>query len=143
MSDLGRPVHATAVARSCPGGWIAALIQGPSGSGKSDLALRLIGRGWRLVADDYAHVWASGGGAFVTAPQPIRGVIEVRGLGIAPARPRLLARVGLVVDCVAGPVERMPEPEPRSLDGVAVPLIRLDPRHASAGDVVAWATPRF
>ena len=56
-----QPIHATAVARHTPAGWRGALIQGPSGVGKSDLALRLIGQGWRLIADDWTHLWASSG----------------------------------------------------------------------------------
>ena len=57
-----QPLHGTVAAHWSPGrGWRAALISGPPGAGKSDLALRLLGRGWRLVSDDYAHVTASGG----------------------------------------------------------------------------------
>ncbi|MEG0819600.1 MAG: serine kinase, partial [Brevundimonas sp.] len=52
---MTQPLHATAVARYSPAGWRGVLIQGPSGVGKSDLALRLIGQGWRLVADDWTH----------------------------------------------------------------------------------------
>lgn len=38
----------------------AALIEGPSGSGKSDLALRCIGRGARLISDDYVELEKNG-----------------------------------------------------------------------------------
>ena len=57
-----QPLHGTVAARWTPGvGWRAVLITGEPGAGKSDLALRLIGRGWRLVGDDYVHLFASGG----------------------------------------------------------------------------------
>ena len=59
MNAPMQPLHATAVARHTPTGWRGVLIQGPSGVGKSDLALRLIGQGWRLVADDWTHLWTS------------------------------------------------------------------------------------
>ena len=65
------------------------LIEGPSGSGKSDLALRAIEIGFRLVADDRTLVWASGGALYGRAPAPLGGLIEVRGVGVlAGPRPR-------------------------------------------------------
>ena len=56
MTEPLHPLHATTVACVTPQGWRGVLIQGPSGVGKSDLALRLIGQGWRLVADALAHI---------------------------------------------------------------------------------------
>jgi serine kinase of HPr protein (carbohydrate metabolism regulator) len=136
----GQPVHLTTVARWRPGrGWLAALLSGPSGVGKSDLALRLIGDGWRLVSDDYTQVFASSGHLYAAPPPTIAGRIEVRGVGVLPACALGVTRVGLVVALGSGPVERLPDPETWSLDGVAIPLIRLDPREASAGEKVAAA----
>ena len=136
-------LHADAVARRTPDGWRGVLITGPSGAGKSDLALRLIGRGWRLVSDDYSHVWASGGALWAAAPARIAGLIEARGLGIVTLRTRLTARIGLVVECVAGPVERLPEPAIVRIAGVQAPKLLLDPRHASAVELVAAAIARL
>jgi HPr kinase/phosphorylase len=71
-------LHASAVAIN--GGGV--LLLGPSGSGKSDLALRLIDRGAMLVSDD--GVWVRAGNPFPllqTAPN-IAGLIEMRGIGI-------------------------------------------------------------
>jgi serine kinase of HPr protein (carbohydrate metabolism regulator) len=133
------PLHATVVAHHGPAGWRGLLIAGPSGAGKSDLALRLIGRGWRLVADDYCHVWASDGGLYATAPQTIRGRIEARGLGILDRPERATVRLALGLDCVCGPVERLPEPRTRALAGIDLPWIVLDPRPASAVELVAAA----
>ncbi|OGN43426.1 MAG: serine kinase [Caulobacterales bacterium RIFCSPHIGHO2_01_FULL_70_19] len=144
MTQASQPFHATAVAdRSGGAGWRAALLCGPPGAGKSDLALRLTGRGWRLVGDDYLHLFASGGALYARAPGTIAGRMEIRGLGIAPAAALGLARVALVVQLVHGPVERMPEPAVRTFDGVAVPLLELDPREASAVEKVAAALVRL
>nr|WP_280644115.1 serine kinase [Brevundimonas alba] len=119
------------------------MITGPSGAGKSDLALRLIGAGWRLVADDYAHVTASGGHLYAIAPAVIAGCIEVRGVGVAPACARGLTRLVLAVDLVGGPVERLPEPEQRSVEGVSLPVLRLNGFEASAVEKVAAAIARL
>jgi serine kinase of HPr protein (carbohydrate metabolism regulator) len=139
MSDRS-PVHATGVAVHEGGGrWRGLLILGPSGAGKSDLALRLIGRGARLVADDYCHVWTSAGRLYAAAPGTIAGRIEARGLGIVAAPMRSSAPVVLAVACVTGPVERLPEPEVWRFGGLEVPLLRLDPRPASAVEIALGA----
>lgn len=139
----GQPVHATVVAAWTRAGWRGVLIGGPSGAGKSDLALRLIGRGWRLVADDYAHVWASGAALYACAPASICGRIEARGLGIVDAPALRSARLALALDCTAGPVERLPEPAVRVLAGLSLPMLALDPRPASAPDLVTKALARL
>ena len=133
------PVHATTVARYGPAGWRGVMLTGPSGAGKSDLALRLIGDGWRLVADDYTRVWASGGALYATAPERIAGRIEIRGLGILDCLPRRLVRVALIADCGHRDVERLPEPETATLAGILVPRLAIDARPASAARLVAAA----
>ena len=60
------------------------LIEGASGSGKSDLALRCLPLGFRLVSDDRTRLWVSEGRLFGAAPEPIAGLIEARGLGVMP-----------------------------------------------------------
>ena len=141
---MSQPVHATVVARRDPVlSWRAAALWGEPGVGKSDLALRLIGMGWSLVADDYAHLFASAGRLYARAPDTIAGRMEVRGVGILPVRTLDLARVVLAVDLALEPVERLPEPGFRTLEGVSVPLLRLDPREASAGEKVAAMIARL
>ena len=136
----GQPVHATAVARWEPGvGWRAVLISGSSGAGKSDLALRLMGRGWRLVADDYVHVFASGEALYATAPDTIAGRIEARGVGVIGACIRGVVRLVLAVELTEAAVERLPAPETRTLAGRALPLVRLAGFEASAVEKVAAA----
>jgi serine kinase of HPr protein (carbohydrate metabolism regulator) len=140
---LTQPIHATAVARFGPGGWRGVLLRGPSGSGKSDMALRLIDAGWRLVADDYVHVWASGSGLHACAPERIAGRIEARGLGVLDAATRPVARVCLLVDCVQAAPERLPEPAFETLADVRLPRLVLDIRPASAARTLALAIDRL
>lgn len=140
---MSSPIHATAVARATPGGWRGVLLTGPSGAGKSDLALRLIASGWRLVADDYAHVWASGGALYATAPDRIAGRIEARGLGVVEAPSLALTRIVLVVACVRTTVERLPEPTFETHHGVPLPRLELDIRPASAAAILALAIDRL
>ena len=140
---MSQPIHATAVARFGPGGWRGALLRGPSGAGKSDLALRLIDAGWRLVADDYAHVWASGEGIYACAPDRIAGWIEARGQGVLDAAYRPTTRVVLVVDCIQTPPERLPDPQWETLAGVRLPRLILDVRPASASVQMGLAIDRL
>lgn len=111
------------------------LLLGDPGAGKSDLALRLMEGGARLVADDQTELRALEDGAVLQAraPEAIAGLFEVRGLGVVPwdALEETLVRV--VVELVApGVVERMPEPESWEVEGVVLPLWRLAPFEASA-----------
>jgi serine kinase of HPr protein (carbohydrate metabolism regulator) len=109
------------------------LLRGASGSGKSDLALRLIDGGARLVADDRAQLTVAGGEVFASAPTALMGRIEVRGLGIVPVEAVARAPLRLVVDLVApDAVERLPTPATAEVLGVRLPLVRLAPFEASA-----------
>jgi serine kinase of HPr protein (carbohydrate metabolism regulator) len=129
VSDDAILVHATAVAV----GEHAVLLRGPSGSGKSDLALRLIDAGARLVADDQTRLWREGDAVFLRAPQPIAGLIEVRGVGIVRMTPLPRARLALIADLVAPQhVERLPEPSSETIFGLAIPLVAIAPFEASA-----------
>lgn len=139
-----QPAHGTAAACWRPGaGWRAVLITGPAGAGKSDLALRLAGRGWRLVADDYAHLIASAGALYAVAPETIAGRIEARGVGIVPVCARGLTRLALVVELTGETPERLPEPETRTLEGIDLPVLRLRGFEASAVEKVAAALARL
>ena len=129
MTAGGLLVHGTAVA--IEGG--AVLIRGPSGAGKSDLALRLIDAGAQLVADDQALLRRRGAGVAVSAPAAIRGLIEIRGLGVLRLPALDEAPLALLVDLVAAAaVERMPESEAEEVLGCAVPRLALAPFEASA-----------
>jgi serine kinase of HPr protein (carbohydrate metabolism regulator) len=139
MSGTRSQIHATAIALDGR----AALILGPPGAGKSDLALRCILQGaWidgrhcltTLVADDQVIVDRSGGGLVARAHDAIAGRIEVRGLGIVAVPSVPAAEIGLAVELAAqAPVERLPAPQPSwTILGAEVPLLRVAPFEASA-----------
>lgn len=88
------------------------LLRGPSGSGKSDLALRLIDRGATLVADDQYLIRSSRRGLVAYAPETLYGLIEVRGLGILSIPAIKSTVIRLIIDLVdADDVPRLPEIE--------------------------------
>jgi len=117
----------------------AVLIEGESGAGKSDLALRLIDRGAVLVSDDYTLLQRSGGALIASAPDTIVGQIEVRGLGIIPVEHIDRAPVALFVRLTDAP-ERMPQPdEVRRVAGVDIREVAIDARSASAAIKVELA----
>jgi HPr kinase/phosphorylase len=111
----------------------AVLLRGPSGSGKSDLALRLIDAGACLVADDQSELLRCGDVLLVRSPAPIAGLFEVRGLGILRLDALAEAPVGLVADLTAAErIDRMPPRRAATILGVALPLIEIAPFEASA-----------
>ena len=126
-------------------GGCGVLILGPSGSGKSDLALRLIdqpGRGTgtdtmtaRLVADDQVVITRRGERLFAAAPPRLAGLIEVRGIGIVTADHAPEAEVAMAVRLAdARGIDRLPEEGGSQLVllGVALPEIAVDAAAASA-----------
>ncbi len=110
------------------------LLRGSSGSGKSDLALRLLDRGGaRLVSDDQVEVSARGGRLTARAPKRLAGLLEVRGVGIVRVARVEATTLVLVADlCAPDAIERMPEPVRTEIGGVGLPLIRVDPGEPSA-----------
>ena len=118
-------LHATLVAYGQEG----VLLRGPSGSGKSDLALRLMGLGnpWCLVSDDQVTLSTVSGHLVGRPPASIAGRMEVRGIGIVSVEHQTSARIRLIVDLVARKdVPRLPEPdETATLLGHNIPLARL------------------
>ena len=121
------------------------LIRGPSGSGKSDLALRLIDAGASLVADDRVDLRRDGDGLFASAPTEIAGMLEIRGLGIIRLQTASQqARVEMVVDLMPREsVERLPEPARCTCLGISLPVLGLAPFEASAPAKVRFALARL
>ncbi len=108
-------------------------MRGASGSGKSDLALRLIDLGADLVSDDYCEITVEDMQLIATAPLTIAGKLEIRGYGIVQVPHIEKVAVGLVVDlCKPNEIERLPETTTVKIENVAVAWLRLDPFTASA-----------
>ena len=104
MTPAAEILHATCVAVDGRG----LLILGPSGSGKSSLALRLLSLGASLVADDRTEIAATGGRLVARCPTPITGLIEARGVGILRAPTVDKAEVALVADLGEAEDQRLP-----------------------------------
>ena len=108
------------------------LLRGPPGSGKSDLALRLISEcDARLVADDQVEVSLRDGILVARAPETLAGMIEVRGLGIARFDHHASWTIHLVIE-LCDSVARFPEPRQTVIAGCPLPAWRLRAREASA-----------
>jgi serine kinase of HPr protein (carbohydrate metabolism regulator) len=135
MTTSSAILHAGLVARRKGGFWKGVLLLGDSGTGKSDLALRLVERGWSLVADDRVLVWADEARRFGRAPEPLTGLIELRGQGVLEGAPWLsYSEIVLVVSSVERSVslERTPSPRVRNVQGAALPCFDVHPLDASA-----------
>jgi HPr kinase/phosphorylase len=126
-------IHASCVAI----GGYGLLIRGSSGSGKSDLILRLLDEpnGAVLVADDQVYISERAGALYAAAPAILAGKLEIRGHGIV-TRPHLAeVKISHIVDLVQPQeIARMPEAaELRATAmGVEFPRLKLDPFQASA-----------
>lgn len=108
------------------------LLRGPPGSGKSDLALRLISeREARLVADDQVEVSMRDGRLMARAPESLAGMIEVRGLGIARLDHHPSWALHLVIE-LCDTVARFPSPSQTVIVGHPLPVCRLRATEASA-----------
>ena len=132
-------VHASTVALDGR----AVLISGPSGSGKSDLALRLLDRGFTLVSDDQTIVRRDGDRLIATAPPTIAGKLEVRGIGIVEMERLDNVPIALIIELTSD-IQRLPDDSrERPILGVALPVISIDAMTASAPSKVAVALDRM
>nr|QJR98197.1 HPr kinase [uncultured Alphaproteobacteria bacterium] len=131
-------IHATAVAVQGR----AVLLLGKSGSGKSDLALRLImNKNAVLIADDRVELRSVNGVLKASCPENIKGLLEVRGLGICKFPFLQEADVLLAIQLVSDPyeIERMQEREKITFAESEIPLIKIYPFEISAVDKIALA----
>ncbi len=138
-------LHAGLIAARVGGDWRAALIMGSSGAGKSDVMLRCLDLGLRLVADDRTLVWASGGRLFGRAPDTLRGLIELRGIGVVRERGLPFAEAVVVIDCqpAEAAVDRAPDPATREICGLSIPSLALHALDASAPAKISRALMRL
>ena len=135
----------------------AVLIRGASGSGKSDLVLRLIdGEGYglgdtllraQLVADDQVQLVRQGDLIMASPPQALAGLLEIRGQGVVSLSHQNQAILALVVDLMpASEIERMPDQSALETEilGLKVPWLALDATTASAPACLrAWLSKSF
>jgi len=126
--DSPQRIHGSCASRSGD----AVLFVGPPGSGKSDLVLRLLARGFELVADDQVDLRDG----FASAPPMLAGLLEVRGLGIMRLSYASRARIALVIDLTASP-DRLPLPARHA--ALDVPLVHLEAASPSAPDRAVFA----
>lgn len=144
-------VHATSVvlgAACAPFGGVvegAALLLGESGAGKSDVALRLIAMGARLLADDQTALFIEADRLFAESPSSLHGRMEIRGVGIIalPAAGPAPVVLAVLLDMQAG-IPRLPEPLRYRLHGAlgsleGPPLLRLSPFEAATPAKIAAA----
>ena len=133
-------IHASCVAIGKHG----VLLLGKSGAGKSELALRLVDEGARLVADDRTDLFLRGNVLMARAPATIAGLLEVRELGIIAMPYAKATKLALVVQLgKAGP--RLPHPRfyAAPFDARPVPEITLDGHAAAATAKIRAALAAF
>ena len=99
------------------------MILGASGQGKSALALELMTRGARLVADDRTIVERDADQLWLSCPPGLTGLIEARGVGLLNADPAPPTPLGLVVDLDLEETQRLPPHRTIELLGLAVPVV--------------------
>lgn len=129
MTNQANQIHATCI--SLDG--IGLLLRGPSGSGKSDLALRLMEHSAQLIADDRVDLSQEDGVLIARAPDRLSGLLEVRGVGIIEVPYAPSARVWGLIDLVKrAEIERLPDNRTEILSGVKIPCFQADPWEASA-----------
>lgn len=131
-------VHATCVAIDGR----AVLIEGRSGGGKSDLALRLIDRGATLVADEQVVCQRHDGGLIASPPSHAAGRIEVRGLGWVEMPHAERVPVALLVAILDSPPHAMDDARGRRIAGMDVPVLPLAVLESSAPIKVELALRR-
>ena len=122
-------IYATCVSLNSKG----VLILGDSGSGKSDLALRLITTmSAKLVSDDRTDIFNDSGVIKACAPDSLKGLLEVRGIGIIKQEYQKETKVDVVIKLTNDKIERMPLPQNYKIEGVKIPMYLIKPFESSA-----------
>lgn len=115
-------LHATCVTLKGKG----VLICGKPGSGKSSLALQLMDRGALLVSDDQTFLTQKGETLIAQPPSSLKGLLEVRGVGICPFPHQDQSPIALWVDiCEEKDVERLPNQDFIEYYTIQVPYLKI------------------
>ena len=108
------------------------MILGESGSGKSDLALRLIDNGATLISDDITICRKINNEVFLFSPEKTKGLLEVREVGIITVPYVENVRLNLIARLVDEEITRMPEPEYLKILGIKIPKFKINGRNPSS-----------
>ncbi|MAH78739.1 MAG: aldolase [Rickettsiales bacterium] len=108
------------------------LIIGPSGSGKSDLALRMIDSGATLISDDITTCRKINGSISLFSSEKIFGLIEVRGIGIIKVPYVENIKLKMIVKLTNQMIDRMPQEKKKKVMGISFPIIEIQPKEVSA-----------
>lgn len=133
MSDIPTPPNATVHGTCVAFGDIGILLRGVSGSGKSDLALRLIEAGAALVADDRVELRAGEDRLTAAAPAGLAGLMEIRGLGLVELPSVSDIPVELIADLVStADMERLPATVWEECAGIRIRKVAVAPFEQTA-----------
>ena len=122
-------IHASAICVMGQG----VLFLGDSGSGKSDMSLRMIAQyGAKLISDDRVDIKNVNNCLIASAPKSIQGLLEVRGVGIVDVPTIDQSEINIVVQLVTSNIDRMPEKATYEIEGITLPFIKINPFEASS-----------
>lgn len=127
-------LHATTVRVDGQG----VLFLGPSGSGKSALALQLLAWGAKLVADDRTDITRDGARLIADVPAAIAGMIEARGVGLLRAPAAGPTPLALVVDLSRQETARLPQPHSHSILGITLPCLHAVTKPHFAASILLY-----
>ncbi len=108
------------------------MITGESGSGKSDLALRLIDNGATLISDDVTICKKKTDEIYLFCPVQTKGLLEVREVGIVTVPFVEKVKLKMVVKLTDEHLERLPDQKFLKILGIKIPLLRIDGKSTSA-----------
>ena len=121
-------IHSTSVVIDDNG----VLILGDSGSGKSDLALRLIDNGATLISDDISICRKNSNNIYLYCPPEIKGLLEVRDIGVITVPFVEKIKLRLVVNLKSNNNERFPKDSSFRILGIKIPIINIEGKNSSA-----------
>ena len=108
------------------------MITGESGSGKSDLALRMIDTGATLISDDITICKKKLNEIYHFCPTQTKGLIEVREVGIMTVPFVEKIKLRMVVRLTDENLDRLPKIKFIKILGIKIPFLKMDGKNISA-----------